>query len=30
MCLKYQIGRMMPVVLLIYSLATVVGGMMIG
>ena len=28
--LKYQIGRTMPVALLIYSLATMVGGMMIG
>ncbi len=28
--LKYQIGRTMPIALLIYSLATMVGGMMIG
>jgi hypothetical protein len=28
--LKCQIGRTMPVALLIYSLATMVGGMMIG
>jgi Flp pilus assembly protein TadB len=28
--LKFQIGRTMPVALLIYSLATMVGGMMIG
>ena len=28
--LRYQIGRTMPIALLIYSLATMVGGMMIG
>jgi Flp pilus assembly protein TadB len=28
--LKYQIGRTMPIALLIYSLATMVGGMMVG
>jgi len=28
--LRYQIGRTMPVALLIYSVASLVGGMMVG
>jgi hypothetical protein len=28
--LKFQIGRTMPIALMIYSLATMVGGMMVG